>query len=199
MRAAVVHADGTTAVADLAPLYDQVAQRLGRDLGTLNLEGACLVDGTLRWFARGNRRTGTPSASVDVDPAALVQAVTSGTAARLQAAAARAYDLGEADGAGLEVTDAVALPDGRILLSATAEDAPNAVDDGPVVASALALLDGDRVVARLPLPEIAGRVHKVEGLALLHADASGVRLLAVVDDDDDTAPSVSLVLRVRWA
>lgn len=199
MRAAVVGADGRSTVADLTPLYAAVAEALGRDPGTLNLEGACLVDGVLRWFARGNRPTGTASGSVDVEPAALVRAVLHERAAEVRVGAVRTYDLGEADGVGLEVTDAVALPDGRILLSATAEDAPNAIDDGPVVASALALVDGDRVVDSVLLPEIGGRVHKVEGLALMSADATGARLLAVVDDDDDTVPSASLVLRVRWS
>ena len=46
---------------------------------------------------------------------------------------------------GLAVTDAIALPDGRLLLSAAAEDSPNAVDDGPVVATALVLVDGYNV------------------------------------------------------
>lgn len=197
-RAAVVTPDGRSRVADLRPLYERVAGVLDRADGSLNLEGACLVDGVLRWFARGNRASGTTSASVDLDPAELVQAVLSDDADGVRVGAARSYDLGHADGVGLEVTDAVALPDGRVLVSATAEDAPNAVDDGPVVASALALVDGGRRLSLLMLPEVAGQVHKVEGLALLEADATGARLLAVVDDDDDTVPSASLVLRVRW-
>lgn len=198
MRAAVVTPDGRSRVADLSPLYARIAAVLDRTDSTLNLEGACLVDGALRWFARGNRRTGTASASVDLDPAALVQAVLDDAPDGVQVSGPRSYDLGEADGVGLEVTDAVALPDGRILVSATAEDAPNAVDDGPVVASALALVADGRTVATLQLPELGGHVHKVEGLALLDSDHTGVRLLAVVDDDDDDVPSTSLVLRVRW-
>ena len=41
-------------------------------------------------------------------------------------------------GVGLAVTDAVALPDGLVLVSAAAEDSPSTYDDGPVVGSALA-------------------------------------------------------------
>lgn len=85
------------------------------------------------------------------------------------------------DGVGLAVTDAIALPDGRMLLSAAAEDSPNAVDDGPVVATALALVDGERVV---------------EGLALRRVDGGGVHLLAI-DDDDPSAPSSAVDLRVE--
>ncbi len=109
----------------------------------------------------------------------------------------RTYDLGAVDGVGLAVTDAIALPDGRLLVSAAAEDTPNAVDDGPVVASALALLDGETVVAVTRVPEAHGVVHKIEGLALRAVDGTTVHLLAVVDDDDPEAPSAELELRVE--
>jgi hypothetical protein len=88
------------------------------------------------------------------------------------------------------------LPDRRMLLSAAAEDTPNAVDDGPVVATALALLDGERVLHTARLPEVGGRVTKVEGLAVRDLRAGAVHLLAVVDDDDPTRPSAALSLRV---
>jgi hypothetical protein len=109
----------------------------------------------------------------------------------------RVYDLGEVEGVGLAVTDAIALPDGRVLLSAAAEDTPNAVDDGPVVATALALVDGADVLAVAPIPEVDGQVHKVEGLALRGFRGGRVSLLAVVDDDDPDAPSSELDLAVE--
>ena len=77
-----------------------------------------------------------------------------------------------------------------------AEDTPNAVDDGPVVATALALVDGDRVLDVAPLPTPGGRVHKVEGLALREVDGDVIGLLAVVDDDDPAVASTTLGLRV---
>ena len=121
----------------------------------------------MRWFNRGNLAAGVPSASVDVPLAALVDAVLGGpTPASVPVGRPRVYDLGEVEGVGLAVTDAIALPDGRVLLSAAAEDSPNAVDDGPVVATALALVDGEQVLAVAPIPEVDGHVHKVEGLAL---------------------------------
>jgi hypothetical protein len=108
----------------------------------------------------------------------------------------RGYDLGEVAGVGLAVTDAIALPDGRLLLSAAAEDTPNAVDDGPVVAAALVLVDGDTVLDVATVPELDGRVPKVEGLALRAVQDDDVQLLAVVDDDDPTRPSTALELHV---
>jgi hypothetical protein len=69
------------------------------------------------------------------------------------------------------------------------------VDDGPVVATALALLDGDAVLDVAPIPEVDGRVHKVEGLALREVRDGQVHLLAVVDDDDPSVPSAEIDLR----
>lgn len=182
---------------DLSPLYARVGDLLGLDPGQLNLEGACVLDGALRWFHRGRPSAGLPSSSVDLDLAALVAAVAGrAEPAGLHATGLLTYDVGEVEGVGLAITDAVALPDGGALVSAAAEDSPNAYDDGPVRGSALAVLDGTRVRATGPLPTIGGRVAKVEGLALLAWDGHGGRVLAVVDEDDPTAASALLTLRV---
>jgi hypothetical protein len=202
MRAALVtlDPDPVVVVTDLAPLYARVAEVLQLPPEDLNLEGASRLGTTLRWYARGNLNAGVPSASVDVELAELMAAVTG--RAEAGAVAVRrpvVYDLGSVDGVGLTVTDAVALPDGRTLISAAAEDTPNAVDDGPVVASAVALLDGDDLLSIAVLPEVDGEVAKVEGLAVVTADRTGAQLLAVVDDDDTEVASLALTLRVRWA
>jgi hypothetical protein len=197
MRCVLMSPGGAPSVGHLPVLYEQVADALGRPLDQLNLEGACVVGEQLRWFARGNAAAGVPSASVDVELASLLALVASdGGAPRL--GAIRSYDLGAAAGVQLAVTDAVALPDGRVLVSAAAEDTPNAVDDGPVVGSSLVLLDGARVVGSAALPRLEGAVAKVEGLALVDADPGGARVLAVVDDDAPERPSAELVLSVRW-
>jgi hypothetical protein len=104
----------------------------------------------------------------------------------------RRYELGAVEGVGLAVTDAVALPDGRLLLSAAAEDTPNAVDDGLVVGTALVLMRDDDLLALAALPAPGGTVHKVEGLALLGTGPHGVRLLTVVEADDPDVPSAQL-------
>ena len=201
MRAALVRRDDppTVAVADLSPLYGLVAQALAIDMALVNFEGACRVGESLRWFNRGNLSAGVLSASVDLDLETLTAAVLGrGAAGDVRVGRVQEYELGEAEGVGLAVTDAVALADGRILLSTAAEDTPNAVDDGPVVATALALVDDTSVLAVAALPEVDGEPHKVEGLVVLETTDDGVRLLAVVDGDDPDAPSPELVLRVRW-
>jgi hypothetical protein len=189
--------DGPSArVADLTALYGRVARILDLPPEHLNLEGASRHAGTVRWFNRGNLAAGVPSAGVAVPVERLVAAVLGRARdADVPVAEPQVYDLGAVDGVGLAITDAVALPDGRILVSAAAEDTPNAVDDGPVVATALALLDGERVLAVARVPELGGRVHKIEGLALGEVRADEVHLLAVVDDDDPARPSAQMRLR----
>jgi hypothetical protein len=203
MRGVLVRlADGRPVVsaADLDPLYARVAQRLGLPPEHLNLEGASRHGPAVRWFNRGNLAAGVRSGSVDVALEELVAVVLGrADAASVSIEQARSYDLGEAEGVGLAVTDAVALPDGRLLVSAAAEDTPNAVDDGPVVATALALVDEERVLAVAPIPEVRGRVHKIEGVALRRTSGGEVHLLAVVDDDDPTSPSSEIDLRIVLA
>lgn len=203
MRAALVlDAPGgvQVLVADLSPLYDAAAQALGLPDDQINFEGACRVGPALRWFNRGNQRAGVDSMSVDVDLATLVRSVVAGgDVGRVVVRNPLRYALGEVDGVGLTVTDAVVVGNGQILLSAAAEDTPNAVDDGPVVAAALALLEGDRVAAIAPLAGPDLPAPKVEGLALRHTGADALSLLAVVDDDDPQAASVGLEVRVAWS
>jgi hypothetical protein len=189
MRAAVVTAPDAVTTADLTPVYHRVAEALGVPLDQLNLEGAARVGDRLRWFQRGNSAAGVPSAAVDVNLSALV------TAAPLEVGSPRRYDLGAVRGVALAVTDAVALPDGRILVSAAAEDTPNAVDDGPVVGAAIALLDEERVLTIAPVP---GGPYKIEGLAVRRVEPAGVSLIAVVDAADPDAASSRIDLRVDW-
>ena len=183
--------------ADLDPLYERVAELLGLPMSHLNLEGASRHGPVVRWFNRGNLAAGVRSGSVDVPLEELVGAVLGRVdPASVSVAHPRGYDLGEVEGVGLAVTDAIALPDGRALLSAAAEDTPNAVDDGPVVATALALVDGEQVLAVAAIPEVGGRVHKVEGMALSDVRGDEIHVLAVVDVDDPETPSAELDLRV---
>ena len=198
MRAALLRGpDVPVAVADLTPVYAAVCSTMGLDPELLNLEGACVAGRSLRWFHRG--AADVPSMSVDLPLDALLSCFSaSGDApAQVPVTGLRTYDIGRADGVALAVTDALALDDGTVLVSAAAEDTPNPYDDGPVVASALALLDDDGVRAITRLPEVSGEVLKVEGLAPREIRADRLELLAVVDADDPERPSAALVLDVR--
>ena len=187
-----------TTAADMEPLYAAVAAALSVEADALNLEGACVVGETLRWFHRGLPSADLPSGSVDLDlSAAIAAALGRREAGTVEVRDPRRYELGDVAGIGLAVTDAVRLAGDTILLSATAEDSPNPRDDGPVTGSALIRLRGHAVDDVAPIPLVAGRASKVEGLMLLDDDTTVRRLLAVVDVDDPTAPSLGLTLRVR--
>ncbi|MCU1693482.1 MAG: hypothetical protein JWM64_2573 [Frankiales bacterium] len=197
----VLERDGEPLVtsAELGPLYEAVQRALGLDDGELDVEGVARNGDVVRWFSRGNPEAGVPDGSVDVGLPGLLEALRGQRdPADVPLQAARRYDLGVLGGLRLSATDAVALPGGRVLLSAAAEDTPNAVDDGPVRGSALALLEDDRVLDVAALPLLEGVVQKVEGLGVLSLDDVGARLLAVVDADDPAAASLELTLRVVW-
>ena len=204
-RRAVLVAEGAdgaepqVASGPLDALYDAVARALAVPQGQLDLEGVARNGAVLRWYQRGNLAAGVPSGSVDVDLPGLVEALLGRLdPGQVRIKDPRTYDLGTVRGVGLAATDAVALPGGRVLLSAAAERAPDGHDDGPVVGAALALLDGGAVLDLVGLPEVGGAVQKVEGLGVVELLDDGARLLAVVDADDPLAASSELVLRLTW-
>ena len=188
-RAVLVTEGGDTVEAgDLGPLYEAVARALGLPDRVLDLEGVARNGPVLRWFQRGDAAAGVPNCSVDVALPALLAALD-GTLdpADVPLRAVRRYELGQAGGVALAATDAVALPGGRVLLTATATDR-----------GALVLLDGDRAVDAVALPEVPGAVMDVEGLGVREVLPDGVRLVAVVDGDGLRSPAQELALTVRW-
>jgi len=202
MRAALIRLhDGKphAVAADLSPLYADVAQLLAVEADGLNMEGACVVGDSLRWFQRGLPQAGLPTGSVDLDLAALLAAVAEGAeVAAIRVSDPRTYDLGEVHGVGLGVTDVVHLSDDSLLVSSAAEDTPNPRDDGPVVGAGLALISGGQVRDMAPLPDVDGQAPKVEGLSILTQDDVGAQVLATVDADDPDAPSLAVTVNVRW-
>ena len=66
-----------------------------------------------------------------------------------------------------------------------------------MVGSALALLDGERLLDLAELPLLDGEVAKPEGLALVGHRDDLLDLVAVVDADDPEVPSLLLELVVE--
>jgi hypothetical protein len=151
-----------------------------------NIEGALVVQDRLRLFNRA--AGGAPNASIDVPLATL-----EGTPA--EALAAATFELGMIDGVRLGFTDVAALRDTRAAFLAAAEDAPDAIADGPVAGSVVGLLEprtrGGVAARWTRLREADGRpsVHKAEGLTI-DADLRGGWLLT--DEDDPRVPAALL-------
>ncbi len=185
-------------VADMTAVYASVVDALAVEPAELNLEGACVIGDSLRWYHRGRPSAGQPSKSVDLDLTAAVAAVLGQVdPTAVSVADPRTYDIGGVAGVGLAITDVVTMPDGSVVASAAAEDTPNPRDDGPVLASGLVRLDDTVATAVVPLPSVEGAVLKVEGLMVLEADDEGTLLLAVCDADDPDAASLAVRLRVQ--
>jgi hypothetical protein len=191
----VLLSEASIQVAGLLPVYARIIELLDIAPEQLNLEGATVVGDDLRWFQRGLPSAGAPSASVDVELASLLDHA-SGAPAAVRVGGVRRYDLGAVAGVGLAITDAISLPGGLVLVSAAAEDSPSTYDDGLVVGSAIALLDGDRVLDVGELPLLDGEVVKVEGLALAGQRDDVLDLVAVVDADDPEVPSLLIELEL---
>jgi len=175
MRGAVIDLPGRRGGAaqvrliDLAPLCAAIAPLVPE----VNLEGAVLRGERLLLFNRGNMQF----------PASQIMAVS--LAALLAGGPIRAtlcatLDLPQIGGVPLSVTDACALENGHILLSAVAEATADSYADGALVGAAIVELDADFTIITI---EPIDPPLKVEGLAARLSDA-GVELLCVTDADD---------------
>lgn len=161
--------EGEPRTIDLAPLYD----RLRGELGSLDVEGACVMDDRL-WVLHRGDAPGGESAIAEL-PLDAVEDARFGAAELL---GLRGYRLGELDGVRLTFSDATPLGDGQLVFTASAE-----ADDHSIRGSVLGTIALDGSVRRL---RTIDRHFKVEGV---HAsvDTGVLDLLLVCDQDDDAA------------
>ncbi len=166
---------------DLVPLYSH----LRKSVEQLNIEGAAVVDEKLRLLQRGNNGTGA-NVVIDLELAEVLRALERGEP--LSGSCVRSMeerDLGRLQGVDLAFSDASALPDGRVAFCASAEDTRDSYQDGPVVGSALGLMD---TAGNVEVVEPVDLDVKLEGLTARAGD-NGVQVLMVTDADDPEAPS----------
>ncbi len=137
--------------------------------GEMNLEGATVLGDFIWLFRRATATSSDAVARIRVD--GFSAWVRGGPLPPIEGA--EAFSLGEIEGVRLGVTCATTW-DGDVWISAAAEDAPDAVEDGPVVGSA---------VGRIRTHSIdlwrVDAVVKVEGLARY-----GDGFVGVIDPDD---------------
>ena len=177
---------GALKVIELADLLRPVQRRVDQ----LNLEGAAVAGGVLKLFHRGGERG--DNAIIDVDLKGLCDAIASGTAPGDELVKRVGFvELGRLGGVPLGFTDASALPDGRLVFTAAAEETDDPRYDGAVTGSVVGVLSPDgRVLATF----------RVKGLKLegVHAEARGhdvhVTLVSDADDEKVAAPLHTAVL-----
>jgi hypothetical protein len=97
-------------------------------------------------------------------------------------------DIGAVDGVPLGFTDGSALPDGRMVFTAVAEDTDDSYEDGGCRGAALGILGANGQVERL---DSLDSRYKVEGVAASVEDGV-IRLWLVTDADNVEIPAVLL-------
>ena len=86
-------------------------------------------------------------------------------------------------------TDVHALADGRMLFLASAEDSPNAIDDGAVHGTRVGILDAHGM-RHADLVDAEGKVLPVKRESIAAVPGSPDRVYVVLDSDDPDVPSV---------
>ncbi|MGE0789796.1 MAG: hypothetical protein AB7S26_29250 [Sandaracinaceae bacterium] len=188
-------------IVDGAPFYESLRARADFSGSELNLEGAVVHQRRLRLFQRGNGASrgerGAVNAVGDVDLDAFLRWLDArGPVPAL--CAVRPVELGSASGVAFGFTDALALPDGRVLFLAGAEDSPDTYRDGEVLGARLGFLEPDRVISTDVLePDGTPTRLKLEGLELVAVGPDRIELVVVADMDDPDVPCVLVPLTVR--
>lgn len=176
---------GAPRVIDLAGVFGP----LSGIFPDLNIEGAVVADDRLRLFQRGNQGR-RDNAVLSYPLAQVLPLLLGGGQETLLPETIHRLDLGEIDGVALGLTDATMLPDGRMVVSAVAEDTDDAYRDGACVGAALGIVDADGALVSLERLE---RPDKVEGISLGNPGGRP-HLLLVTDADDPAIPAVLLSL-----
>ena len=191
----VLLSDSTVQVAGLAPIYARVAELLEVPAGPAQPRGRRRGRRSLRWFQRGlpsagrterqrrRRADGLLDHAPALRPPSGSRVCAATTSARSPASGSRSPMR-----SACRAASCWSAPRRRTR--------PTTYDDGPVVGSALALLDGERLLDLAELPLLDGEVAKLEGLALVGHRDDLLDLVAVVDADDPEVPSLLLELVV---
>jgi hypothetical protein len=168
--------EGDPRVVDLGPLYGA----LRRELPDLDIEGVTVRGEELLVAQRGVLRTGhsalmTLRLEEVLEALERLEPIEPGAVTSIER-----HDLGDVGGVPLAFTDVSALPDGRVVYSAAAEDTGASDRDGEQVGAAIGVLgEGSG-----PVDPMA----KVEGVrATLDGDRIG--LLLVADPDERATPA----------
>jgi len=174
---------------DLTSFYAQLENRFP----ALNIEGAVVLGDELILFQRGSKAQ-PESALVRFPLRGILRPIASGTTNAFSTTASRVqiFDLGTIEGALLSFTDGAALPDGRIVFSAVAENTEDNYLDGPCLGAVVGIIGTEGSLDSMHRLE---PTEKVEGI---HATVEGDRmiLLLVTDADDASAPAKLLTAEI---
>ena len=180
------HIDGRPTAIDLSGMYHLLHSRFP----ALNIEGAVVRGPELILLHRGSKAH-PANALVSFKLRDFVQGFQVVPSPR-PPTQVHSIDLGTIEGSTLSFTDGAALPDGRIVFSAVAENTEDSYLDGPCLGAAIGIIGIDGRVETMQRLE---PTEKVEGI---HASVEGDRitLLLVTDADDAGAPAKLLSAQI---
>jgi hypothetical protein len=179
---------GPARAIDLADFFAPLREAID----ALNVEGAVIVGDALLLFQRGNKATAR-NACVRFDYATFRAGLAAGAVRAQQPLRVDDYALGAIDAIPLAFSDACALPDGRVVFCAVAEDTDDPYLDGPFRGAAAGVLDAGGALVRL---ERLDAPAKVEGIDARMLEDGAVALLLVTDADDAAWPATLLEARM---
>ncbi len=184
---------GVPRVREAAPLFDRIRDLLG---GAINIEGAARVHDELWLFHRGNTGPDDQGPAVIRFDLAAMRSWLAAEGALPAITAIDGYDLGTINGVRLGFTDAIADGD-HVLYLATAEQTPNAIDDGTIVGSQIGVINSTGVrAATLVSPE--GTPVKAEGITLDRTRPRHAWIALDCDDPDQPALLYDVELLGPW-
>jgi hypothetical protein len=169
---------GPPELVDLSPVYAP----LQNAFESLNIEGAVVSAEDICLFQRDNA-TKSRNAVIRFRLDDFLHTLRAGDPG-LRPTRIDDFDLGQIGNVPLSFTDGAALPDGRIVFTAAAEDTDNPYDDGRCAGSAIGIIEGGALQGM-------GRVDRLCKLEGVHARMIEgiVRLLLVSDADDADIPA----------
>jgi hypothetical protein len=166
---------------DLGPLRDALDTRFGR----LNIEGAVVMGDELVLLQRGNKGD-RRNARIRMRLGRVMHTIAGqgelGVDALLDI---HEHDLGTVGDVPYGFSDATALPDGRMVFTAIAENTSDSYADGMCVGAAIGVLDPQGGIG---LFEPLGGCPKVEGIEAI-PEGEQLRVLLVTDADDADVPA----------
>ncbi len=186
-------------VVDARPLSERLRAVTDFAGSELNVEGAVVVGGKLRLFQRGNGRVVdgvAPRSSIgDVDLLEFLRWIDDDDRPPSLRAITQ-VELGHIQGVPLGFTDATALPDGRVIFLAGAEDSPDTYHDGAVLGARVGILSGaDTMLAPILDTQGEASLLKLEGIDFLGIRSSGaIDFVVVADMDDPSVPAALMTL-----
>jgi hypothetical protein len=170
---------GAPRTLDFSALFVPLEERFAG----LNIEGAT-ANGNEFWLLQRGNKGDRQNAVIRYSLVAFLDALNSDEVGEIEPIGFSDFDLGEIDGIPLGFTDGAALPDGRLVFSAVAEDTENPYLDGRCAGAAIGIVERDEVRDLRPLD----RPYKIEGVSA-RANDNGIDLLLVTDDDDPSIPA----------